>query len=353
MEYHFANGKQGDPAVIVHSDKTGKKFAFDLGSIESLSQKEIIKIRHAFITHTHIDHFYGFDRLLRTNVPHGKELEISGPKGIINNVYCKLNGYLWNLVEPGQVKYFVHEIEKSGAIKTAQLSCEKSFKPELISWQRTPDSSEKQSEKPVTPVTTMSDNSVVRAVVLDHGTPCCAYTVESPVQYKVREEALSKLSLIPGPWIRDLQQAVSKNDLKKPIKVDRERIILAEKLACDVLSKRKPKLVAYMTDFIFSWENITRIGMLARNSELLICESSFLDDDKVRAFSLKHLTTKQAALVAAWANVENLETFHYSNIYGSTHTKVEEEGKEFFARFKNKQHEELRLLIDDELCQCQ
>ena len=36
---------------------------FDLGDIHSLSAKDILKISHVFITHTHIDHFCGFDML--------------------------------------------------------------------------------------------------------------------------------------------------------------------------------------------------------------------------------------------------------------------------------------------------
>ena len=53
---------------------------FDLGDLSSITNSELLKISHVFISHTHIDHFIGFDRLLRTVFGRAKTLTIFGPE---------------------------------------------------------------------------------------------------------------------------------------------------------------------------------------------------------------------------------------------------------------------------------
>ncbi|HJO61635.1 MAG TPA: MBL fold metallo-hydrolase, partial [Desulfobacterales bacterium] len=54
---------------------------FDLGDICSLLPRNILKITHVFITHTHMDHFIGFDKLMRIFLGREKMLHFYGPKG--------------------------------------------------------------------------------------------------------------------------------------------------------------------------------------------------------------------------------------------------------------------------------
>jgi len=59
------NGPYGDPGLYVPFLFENRAIIVDMGDIDLLSARDLLKIGHAFITHTHIDHFIGFDRILR------------------------------------------------------------------------------------------------------------------------------------------------------------------------------------------------------------------------------------------------------------------------------------------------
>ena len=63
---------------------------FDLGDISALSNAELLKVSHVFVSHTHIDHFIGFDRLLRAVFGREKTLTLFCPENFIKNVEGKL-----------------------------------------------------------------------------------------------------------------------------------------------------------------------------------------------------------------------------------------------------------------------
>lgn len=116
--FPLLNGPTWNSAVHVQFPQTGCKVLFDLGLLEHLTYGELLEISHAFVSHTHFDHFVGFDALLRATFPLERPLEISGPAGITQNVLGKLNGYCWNLVRPRPVNVLVREIDASGNVKT-------------------------------------------------------------------------------------------------------------------------------------------------------------------------------------------------------------------------------------------
>ena len=65
FEYKLLNQPFGDPALYVRMANEKKALLFDLGDISCLSPGELIKVSHAFVSHTHMDHFVGFDHLVR------------------------------------------------------------------------------------------------------------------------------------------------------------------------------------------------------------------------------------------------------------------------------------------------
>ena len=94
----LVNDPFGDPGLLVQFLFQKRSLLFDLGDISPLSNAELLKVSHVFVSHTHIDHFIGFDRLLRTFFGREKTLTFYGPENFIKNVEGKLAGFTWNLV---------------------------------------------------------------------------------------------------------------------------------------------------------------------------------------------------------------------------------------------------------------
>lgn len=93
------NGRFGDPALFVGALHRPEALLFDLGDLAPLSTRDLLRVTHVFVSHMHMDHFIGFDRLLRVHVGREKRITIVGPTGIALAVGHKLHAYSWDLVE--------------------------------------------------------------------------------------------------------------------------------------------------------------------------------------------------------------------------------------------------------------
>ena len=69
----LVNGRTGDPALYIETLFEKRAILFDLGDITLLSPRKIRRLEHVFVSHAHIDHFIGFDRLLRVLVGRDKQ----------------------------------------------------------------------------------------------------------------------------------------------------------------------------------------------------------------------------------------------------------------------------------------
>jgi ribonuclease Z len=95
----LVNDVFGDPGVYVEVRWEKRAMLFDLGQNASLGPTRLLRACDIFISHTHLDHFIGFDTVLRVALGRGKTIRLFGPPGIIQNVQGKLRGYTWNLVD--------------------------------------------------------------------------------------------------------------------------------------------------------------------------------------------------------------------------------------------------------------
>src|SRR3990167_4245846 len=95
----LVNDVFGDPGVYVEIRWSKRALLFDLGHNDGLGPTLLLRATDIFISHTHMDHFIGFDAVLRVALGRGKTLRLFGPPGLIDNVQGKLRGYTWNLVD--------------------------------------------------------------------------------------------------------------------------------------------------------------------------------------------------------------------------------------------------------------
>lgn len=349
LKFRLVNGLGGDPAVYLQLNQSSDCVLFDAGALENLTNRELLRIRLIAISHTHVDHFVGFDRLIRVNIPHFRTLEIIGPAGITFNLMSKLKAYTWNLLENGQMNFIVHEISPSGLPTAFQLTNDNDFEP--IPLQIYPDHGDKQEMVPTTVLLTTVPKIKLQAVVVDHGTPVLAFYLEMPSSYVVSKNALNHLNLRPGPWISQLQKLAGSNDLRGSMMIDGTSWNMSE-LASRILVARPGERLMYVTDMSFSSNNLAKLKVLSSGGvDLLICESNFLQRDRDKAQKKSHLTSYQAALIATVLNAKILQVFHVSNIYAENLGAAEEEASQSLASLKLCDPQELQLRLSREYAQ--
>jgi ribonuclease Z len=319
FDFRLVNGLQGDPAVFVLLKRMGEALLFDLGMIENLGHRDILRVRNVFVSHAHMDHFAGFDRLLRVNVPHRRQLQIFGPENFIERVRAKLNSYTWNLIDPDQIRFQAYEIHPDGKVWTALLTNTDHFsavpaltalKPELL--------------------TTLHDGSQVSATLLDHkGIDSVAYRLAAPPTLKISIDRLKALGLKAGPWLGELQYRVRTGHIQGEVTVD-GRSFLVEDLSRELIAQQMGRSLVYLTDLSFSERNLEALKRGFGHASDGISESSFADSDRGRAIDKAHLTSRQSALIARSLGIQHFHIFHISGIYGQGPQHVAEEARAFF-----------------------
>ena len=99
LQPKLVNDPLGDPGLLLEFHEERRALLFDLGDISAIPKATLLKVTDVFVSHTHIDHFIGFDQLLRMVFGQGKTLRLYGPENFIANVEGKLAGFTWNLVD--------------------------------------------------------------------------------------------------------------------------------------------------------------------------------------------------------------------------------------------------------------
>jgi ribonuclease Z len=313
----LVNGPFEDPGLFVPFLMQKRAVIFDLGNMDSLSAKDILKISHAFITHTHMDHFIGFDRLLRLLLGREQHLYIYGPAGFINNVEGKLNAYSWNLVKHYGNALDVHVTEvHPDHLITNLYQCRKGFLPATDSAKRS-----------FNGILHQEGLLAVFAEVLDHGTPCLGFTIEERFHVNIVKERVLELGLEIGPWLNDFKKALYSgqpsdstfafrhgNELHGKTKFMLGE--LAEKIAIITPGQK----ISYVADISYNPANVQKVLKLAQNADHLFIEAAFLEQEKDMAQKKCHLTARQAGSIAAKAGAKQFTPFHFSPRYtGSGH----------------------------------
>ena len=95
----LVNDAFGDPGLYIDLKFSNRALLFDLGDISRLPTRKLLRVSDVFVSHTHMDHFTGFDHLLRVRLGRDVGVRMYGPPDFIEQVGHKLHAYTWNLVE--------------------------------------------------------------------------------------------------------------------------------------------------------------------------------------------------------------------------------------------------------------
>ena len=94
---HLVNGPFDDPGLYIEFLFEKRALMFDLGDIGNLSNRKILRISDVFVSHAHMDHFIGFDRMLRTMLGRGVHVRLFAPRdfSIGSGTNCPLTPGTW------------------------------------------------------------------------------------------------------------------------------------------------------------------------------------------------------------------------------------------------------------------
>jgi ribonuclease Z len=307
----LVNGRCGDPAVYIETLFGRRALLLDLGSIDSLPPRKILRVEHAFVSHTHIDHFVGFDRLLRTLVGREKKVHLYGPDGFIAHVGHKLNAYCWNLGERyPELELIVTQMQESNRTRASRFRLKNAFAEEPLG-------------------AGLAAGGVIRtdpefrtsAAILDHRTPCLGFALEETAHVNVWKPRLDARGLAVGPWLRELKRAIiaAENDDylievgAQPGRPTPRRIPLGE--LRDVTTVTPGQKIGYVTDIADTAANAAAVVELVRDADVLFIEAPFREADAALAAGRAHLTTSAAGRMAREARARRVEPFHFSPRY--------------------------------------
>ncbi|MDR3063400.1 MAG: ribonuclease Z [Methanobrevibacter sp.] len=271
---HSSN--RNHPAIAIKA--FGEVILFDCG--ES-SQKQLIyarispmKITKIFLSHFHGDHILGLPGLLQSMTFRGREniLHIYGPQGLYKLKeaifalgYCTIDFPLE-----------FHEINEGIILDT----------PEYL----------------------------IKSKKTKHNVTNLAYSIEEKKKPRFLREKAIELGVPVGPDFNKLHNGEEVEINGKIIKPE------------DVLGKeRKGIKITYSGDTSPCDEMI----QLARDSDILIHESTYINEDKSKAIENYHSTSQDAAQIAKEANVKKLILTHISTRYLNNDKLVEEAKKVF------------------------
>ncbi len=258
----------------------GRKILIDCGEGTQVSMKILgwgFKTIDAIcITHAHGDHIIGLPGLLMTMANSGKvdPLTIVGPVGIKRvveglRVIVPELPYEVNIIE--NPKQMVNLLDEKGTIN-------------------------------------------LNAIELDHSTPCIGYSLCIKRGAKFDREKATKNNVPKKLW-SVLQRRKSVEYEGKTYMSD---MVLGE--------DRRGLKISYITDT----RPIDTIPFFIDKSDLFICESNYGDDKDInKAIKNKHMTFREAAILARKGNVERLVLTHFGPALGLAEDYIENAKEEF------------------------
>ena len=314
LEARLVNDVFGDPALYVAFVDERRALLFDLGDLSALRPRDLLRLSQVFVTHAHMDHFAGFDQLLRVLLGRKPRLQIFGGPEFVAQVEHKLRAYTWNVVHRYEVELLLEvcEFAGDGHARWARFSSRRGFARE---------------EGPTLALTgdVLHEEAAfrVRGRFVDHGIPCLAYALEEKARLRVASERLAALGVTTGSWLRELKHAALRGAADDtPIEL-RWRDAQGEHAMARTIGELRPlvldtvhgRRIGFVTDLRYSEANVEQLTQLLTDVDRLYIESVFLDADREHAQRKNHLTARQAGEIAHRLRAREVVPFHHSPRY--------------------------------------
>jgi len=271
--------ERNHPAVLLSYGSEGILFDCGEGTQRQLKICGLkpTKVTKILISHWHGDHVFGIPGLLQTIASSEVDriIDIYGPKGTKKYMDYMFKGF----AKAENRNYNVHEITKK-----MFYSC---------------------------------DEYYLEAIKLDHGIPCLGFNFIEKDRRKIDVDYIKKLGIPQGPLLGELQDGKSIKWKEKTVKADDATFIV------------KGRKISYVADTALC-ENAIKLG---KDADILISESSYTEEHKDKAEEYKHMTAKDAALLANNAGAKELILTHFSQRYKEM-ADVEEEAKTVFSNVR-------------------
>lgn len=244
----------------------GSRFLFDCGEGTQrqlrIAEENPAKISKILLSHWHGDHSIGLIGMLHNFGLHNRRepIEFYGPRGSIEKLKALIHTYRINLPFEFKIK------EVSPATKPEKI-CE-------------------------------TEDLEIFTFKVFHSIPCNAYIIKEKDRFRIDMNKVKKLK-VKLELLKHLQVGKSVKQDGKTIKPQQ------------VGSLVHGRILSLLTDTVF----IKELSKPVKDSDLLIIESTFAEDNKDKAKAYKHLTAKQAATIAKLAKAKQAYLTHFSQRY--------------------------------------
>lgn len=316
----LVNGSTGDPLLYLDYPGSNDALLFDAGDTSALSLAELGDLEAVFISHHHIDHFVGLDRILRANMDKDKTLHLFGPVNTIRRVTDRVRAYEHQFFPFQKLALSITELG-DGTRRTAVLECAKRFAEGEVT-----------EEAWVGRVCYSTDHAEVEAVAVDHTAPCLAFAMAERSGFHPDPEKLAVGLLRSGGWVGEALRLL-RADAPGGTRLD----IQGGSFTLDALAKQyfvetPGARIAYVTDTQWTDELRPKLVKLARGAWRLYCDSYYARKEAKNAATHRHMMAHQSGELARLAKVEQLVLIHFAPRYAGRYQMLVAEAAEVFPR---------------------
>ncbi|MGV8142379.1 MAG: ribonuclease Z [Candidatus Pacearchaeota archaeon] len=240
-----------------------------------IAEENPAKLTKILITHWHEDHTLGLMGLLKTMGmdSYAKTLDIYGPKATSEKIEM-----FERIYSRCKIALKVHEVHTGAIYEDKQIKIE---------------------TKP-----------------MQHGVATQAYSIIIKEQRRLDKAKLKKLKIPNSPLIGELQRG-------KDIKWNNKTV-----KAKDITYIQPGKKLTIILDTLTNEYAVE----LAKDSDLLLCESTYSAEEAEQARDYGHMTTAQAATIAKKAKVKHLALIHISQKHLHRLPQLLKEAKKVFPK---------------------